>query len=169
MTLTMRKGDLYPPIELVISDAFGPIDLTGAGWVEMNFTDVDSAHTVSRSAKVIDALHGHIQYNWEAPIAGGSYEMELTVHWGSARQYIYAGRLQIDTDFITDAVWMDPALKAEVCEEVTQLLLHCPLTPDRLAEVIERTEPEVEYVCELMNFLREDGVWYIPEEHPLSM
>lgn len=82
--LTIKQNDTWPPIEAVLSDAAGPVDLTGAA-VKLILKSAGAGSTVITGAcTIVDAVAGSVRYTWLAADTASVNTLngEFEVTWG---------------------------------------------------------------------------------------
>jgi hypothetical protein len=84
----IKRGDSWPPVDAVLSDQDGPIDLTTATSVKLLFKTTTGSTAYSRVCTVTDALGGEVRYIWTlADAASGptsavnSFNIEWEITW----------------------------------------------------------------------------------------
>ena len=63
-SFTMKRGDTLPSLVDALSDANGPVDLTGAA-VVFHMAALTGQVLVSKPAEVTDAVNGGVRYDWQ--------------------------------------------------------------------------------------------------------
>lgn len=82
----IKQNDTWRPLEAVLVDLDGPIDLTTASSVslKMRGTKRTGAVTVSGLCQVVSALNGEIVHEWDASetAVADFYNAEFEIIWG---------------------------------------------------------------------------------------
>ena len=83
MPRTMKRGDTYPPLVLVLSDENGPVDLTAANSVTV-IVKTAASPAMEFVGTVTAPLVGEVTYTWAAADTDttGDYSVEAEVDWG---------------------------------------------------------------------------------------
>lgn len=63
-THVVKEGDSLPAPAAVLSDAAGPLNLTGAT-VRFHARQVNGTKRVMGTAEILDASEGSVRYNWQ--------------------------------------------------------------------------------------------------------
>jgi hypothetical protein len=84
----IKRGDTWPPVDAVLSDQDGVIDLTTATVVKLLFKTATGSTTYSRNCTITDAPNGAVRYAWTlADAATGptsavnSFNIEWEITW----------------------------------------------------------------------------------------
>lgn len=84
----IKRGDTWPPVDAVLSDQSGPIDLTTASSVKLLFKTVTGSTTYTRTCTITNALAGAVRYSWVAGDAAtgptsvvNSFNIEWEITW----------------------------------------------------------------------------------------
>lgn len=80
----IKRGDTWPPIDAVLSDDDGPIDLTSATTVKIIFkTPGAGSTTFNGTCTITDALSGAVRYVWGPTDTAtvNTYNVEYEITW----------------------------------------------------------------------------------------
>jgi hypothetical protein len=84
---TIKAHDTYPPLEGVLRDAVGPVDLTGAD-VKLNLkTPGGGGITVTGDCSIVgDPTAGHVRYSWDPADTASvnTFDGEFEVTWADS-------------------------------------------------------------------------------------
>jgi hypothetical protein len=87
---TIKRGDTWGPLEAVLEDRNGPIDLTTASKVKMLMKS--STLSITTGPLTIPEQHGankgKVEYDWEEGDLSivGTYNVEFEIEWESGRK-----------------------------------------------------------------------------------
>lgn len=85
--LTIKQHDTWPPVEATLSDANGPVNLTGAAVKLILKSAGAGATVVSGSCTIVSAVAGTVRYDWisadTASVNTLSGEFEVT--WSTGK------------------------------------------------------------------------------------
>lgn len=87
-TYTIKRHDLYPPIEATLEQADGvPINLRKATQVRFMMLDEDDNLKVDAPVQIIDAARGVVLYDWQAgdTDTSGTYRAEFEITFEDGR------------------------------------------------------------------------------------
>ena len=81
--LTVKRGDDFPPLQAVLSDINGPINLSNASSVQLLMKGAVSG--VSGPMTIGSAVAGYVTYNWRASDLAfiDTYQVEFEISWAS--------------------------------------------------------------------------------------
>ena len=84
----IKRGDTWPPVDAVLSDQDGPIDLTTATSVKLLFKTTTGSTTYSRVCTITNAVAGAVRYSWTSADAAtgptsavNSFNIEWEITW----------------------------------------------------------------------------------------
>ena len=79
--LTVKQHDTWPPVRATLSDASGPIDLTGATQIKLILKG--ATVTITGNCTVVSAPAGTVSYTWAAgdTAVAGDYQGEFEITW----------------------------------------------------------------------------------------
>lgn len=84
----IKRGDTWPPVDAVLSDQDGPINLTTATSVKLLFKTTTGSTTYSRVCTITDAAAGKVRYAWTnldastgPTSAVNSFNIEWEITW----------------------------------------------------------------------------------------
>lgn len=79
----MKQHDTWPPLIAILSDATGPLDLTGAT-IKVILKPTTGSNIVGTCSIVAPASAGKVRYNWVVgdTAAVMSYNGEFEITWG---------------------------------------------------------------------------------------
>jgi hypothetical protein len=87
-SLTLKQHDNWPPLNATLSDAVGPMDLTGA---TVKLILVGVTVTITGACTLVDAVNGVVRYTWangDLAVAGDySGEFEVTFSTGKIETF----------------------------------------------------------------------------------
>ena len=84
MPRTIKRGDTYPFLRLVVSEDGFPIDLTAADTIKVIMkTELGAALVFT--ADTYDAVNGGIEYEWLSgdTDTSGEYNLEVEIEWAA--------------------------------------------------------------------------------------
>lgn len=84
---TLKQNDTWPPLEAVLTDANGAVNLTGAS-VRMILKSAGAGSTVIQGAcTIVSAVEGRVRYTWLAADTSlvNTLSGEFEVTWGDGK------------------------------------------------------------------------------------
>lgn len=85
--LTIKQHDTHPPIEATLSDANGPVNLTGST-VKLILKSAGAGSTViTGTCTIVSAAAGTVRYDWLAPDTASVNTLsgEFEVTWSTGK------------------------------------------------------------------------------------
>lgn len=85
---TIKQHDTYPPINVQLKDAAGPIDLTTASLVKILAKNVTGSVSWSGTCTITDAVAGRVKYDLLATpdtATINTYNAEFEITWASGK------------------------------------------------------------------------------------
>lgn len=81
--VTIKQHDTYPPLAATLSDAVGPVNLTGST-VRVILKDRAGPTVLAAACTITNAAGGKVSYNWlpADTAAARVYDGEFEVTWG---------------------------------------------------------------------------------------
>ena len=86
MSITLKRGDTWPPLVVSVSDDNGAIDLTTAS--EIRLLLKSSSYTLETDpVSPSDAGSGEITYDWQVGDTdnSGTYQLEVEIVWATGQ------------------------------------------------------------------------------------
>lgn len=84
----IKRGDTWPPLDAILSDQNGPINLTTASAVKLLFKTVTGSTSYSRICTITSAAGGAVRYAWTSADAStgptsvvNSFNVEWEITW----------------------------------------------------------------------------------------
>ncbi len=81
--IILKRHDTWPPVQAILSDSAGPIDLTTAISVEFIMKGQTTSTLVTGTCSVVTPASGLVEYAWavgDTAIAD-SYQVEFEITW----------------------------------------------------------------------------------------
>ena len=104
MSLNWKKGDRHPPLDVVLRDQNGVVDLTSASAVEFIMQDSSGTNVVDGECTILDAASGRVRYSWAEGDTDtvGSFKAEWVVTWDDGLETTFP-----DDGFVTIRITKD--------------------------------------------------------------
>lgn len=84
---SLKQHDTWPPLNATLSDANGPIDLTGATSVTLIMKPTGGGSTITGTCTIVSAVAGTIRYTWITgnTAVAGTYNLEFEILWSDGK------------------------------------------------------------------------------------
>lgn len=83
--MTIKQHDTWPPLDAVLSDQDGPIDLTTATTVKLLLKTATGGGTGGGTCTITDAAGGGVRYEWQTADTAAiqSFNGEFEITWSN--------------------------------------------------------------------------------------
>lgn len=101
--IVIKRNDTLPRIAFTLSDANGPVDLTGA-IVKFQMKAVEGGVKIERDCTVEDAKAGKVSFSWQRPETdtAGSFLAEFEATWPDGSELTFPNDGYITVRIVED-------------------------------------------------------------------